>query len=151
MRFIIFCLINISAYADIVTMDDGKCYERKGSMSYIVPCPQEETVKQKPKADKKENCIFKIGKYSIQYLESKSKNDNNVSCDDSLQYIKTMHLVYDKSLSTNKTKIGDLVVKKGLSECNIQLYYGDFLTIGLMSGDRLSCDDFMIYHSRAGK
>jgi hypothetical protein len=150
MRFIIFLPIVIAAYAEIVTMDDGKCYERKGSINYIVPCPAaKQTADPKPPTAKKEGCTFKIGEYNIEYL--KSKNGSKLSCDDSLKYIKTMHLGYDKSLSTNKTGIGNLVVRRGLSECTIQLYSGNFLTIGLMSGDRYTCDDFMVFHSQAGK
>lgn len=154
MRFIAFLLIGLLAYADNIIMEDGKCYEQKGKINYIVPCPKKtSTPSGKPEShsEKKEGCLFKLGQYNVEFINSKSKKTKTVSCDDSLMYIKSMHLGYDKSLSAHKIKIGDLVVSKGLSECAIGLYHGDFLTIGFMSGDRLLCDDFMVYHAQAGK
>ena len=152
LKYTLFFLISLFIYAEIVTMEDGSCYERKGNMNYIVPCVTKktpETPESVPSVEKNEKCLFRIGEYEVQYLKFQSKSDNTVSCGDSRHYIDTMSLGYDKSLKTNKIKIGDLVVKKGLSKCVVELYHGDFMTIGLMSGDRLMCDNFMVYHSTA--
>ena len=153
MKFSLFLVISLFVYAEIVTMNDGSCYERKGKMNYIVPCPKKKTPEisdPMPSVEKNEKCLFKIGEYEVQYLKPQSQEDNTISCSDSRHYIDTMSLGYDTSLKTNKTKIGDLVVKKGLSKCAVELYHGDFMTIGLMSGDRLMCDNFMVYHSTIG-
>ena len=153
LKFSLFFFISIFVYAEIVTMEDGTCYERKGKMNYIVPCVKEktpETPDPMPSVKKNKKCLFRIGEYEVQYLEPQSKSDNTISCSDSRHYIDTMNLGYDKSLKTNKIKIGDLIVKSGLSKCAVELYHGDFMTIGLMSGDRLMCDNFMVYHSTIG-
>ncbi len=139
-------------------MDDGSCYERRGNMNYIVPCAKKKSSEVPGQissdavssAEKNKKCLFRTGEYEVQYLKPQSKSDDTISCSDSRHYIDTMSLGYDKSLKTNKVKIGDLVVKKGLSRCAVELYHGDFMTIGLMSGDRLMCDNFMVYHSTIG-
>lgn len=153
LKYSLFFLISLFIYAEIVVMEDGSCYERKGNMNFIVPCATKktpETPESVSSVDKNEKCFFRIGEYEVQYLKPQSKNDNVISCSDSRHYIDTMNLGYDTSLKTNKTKIGDVVVRKGLSKCAVELYHGDFMTIGLMSGDRLMCDNFMIYHSTIG-
>ncbi len=35
MKYSLFLFIGIVAYAEIVTMDDGTCYERRGNMNYV--------------------------------------------------------------------------------------------------------------------
>ncbi len=152
--------------AEIIKMEDGSCYERQGNINYITPCPRKKNpnlkeVKQPTEAgelkvdgqaiEKSNKCLFKIGEFSTEFLELKANADNRISCDDSREYINTMSLGYDASLKYNKVKIGDLVVKKGLFKCRVGLYYGDFMTIGLMYGDRLMCDDFMVYHTRSNR
>ena len=158
MKFSLFFLISLFVYAEIVTMEDGTCYERRGNMNYVAPCekkknsktPDEVSFDPASPVEKNKNCLFKIGEYKVQYLKPQSQNNDIISCSDSRHYIDTMNLGYDKSLKTNKTKIGDVVVRKGLSKCTVELYYGDFMTIGLMSGDRLMCDNFMVYHLTIG-
>ena len=157
MKYSLFFLISLLAYAEIVTMDDGICYERRGKMNYVTPCAKKKTFNAPghsssgalPSVEKNEKCLFRIGEYEVQYLGIQSQSGNVISCNDSRHYIDTMNLGYDKSLKTNKIKIGDVVVRKGLSKCAVELYHGDFMTIGLMSGDRLMCDNFMVYHSTA--
>ena len=139
-------------------MEDGTCYERRGNMNYVAPCKQKKSPKTSDETsqnslssvEQDKKCFFKIGEYKVQYLKPQSENDDVISCSDSRQYIDTMSLGYDKSLKTNKTKIGDVVVRKGLSKCTVELYHGDFMTIGLMSGNRLMSDNFMVYHSTTG-
>lgn len=154
MKYTLFLFASLFLYAEIVTMEDGTCYERKGKMNYIVPCVKKkapEPLASVPSVEKNGKCLFRIGGYEVQYLQpQKTKSDHKISCIDSRHYIDTMSPGYDKSLKANKTKIGDLVVKKGLLKCAIELYHGDFMTIGLMSGDRLMCDNFMVYHSTIG-
>ncbi|MEA3491211.1 MAG: hypothetical protein U9R27_04855 [Campylobacterota bacterium] len=163
MKYIILLLISISAYAEILTMEDGKCYERKGSMNYIVPCekkipsrhkytekrPTDEKYRdqQSTEEKKEEECILKIAGYTLKFIDDNSAVEDKILCDDSIQYIKTMFLGYDKSLCNNKKKIGKVIARKGFSQCSIELYADNFVTIGLMSGDRHTCDDFMISHS----
>jgi hypothetical protein len=134
-------------------MEDGKCYEQKGKIYYVVPCAKPKNLVEETGesvAAKKDKCLFKLGKYSVKYQKPQIENENIISCEDSLHYIETMTLGYDRSLKTNKIKIGDLIVKSGLSTCKVVLYYGDFMTVGLMSGDRLMCDNFMVYHATSG-
>ncbi len=158
MKFSLFLFISLFAYAEIVTMEDGTCYERRGNMNYVAPCvkaktpgtPGQASSEPASSVEKNKKCLFKIGEYEVQYLKPQSQNDDTISCSDSRHYVDTMNLGYDKSLKTNKIKIGDVVVRKGLSKCTVELYHGDFMTIGLMSGDRLMCDNFMVYHSTIG-
>ena len=161
MKFLIIVLLGSLLQADIVKMEDGNCYERKGKISYIAPCP---TIKKKSSETKQAEqsqrlggtsegsgkCFLKIEGYSVEFVKPKVGNANTISCGDSQEYFNAMSLGYDKSLKKNKVKIGDIVVKKGLSKCFVELYYGDFMTIGFMSGDRFMCDDFMVYHSMYG-
>ncbi len=159
MKYSLFLFISLFVYAEIVTMEDGTCYERRGNMNYVAPCVKAKTPKSPEgvssdpasSVEKNKKCLFKIGEYEVQYLKPQSQNDDTISCSDSRHYVDTMNLGYDKSLKTNKIKIGDVVVRKGLSKCTVELYHGDFMTIGLMSGDRLMCDNFMVYHSTIGK
>ena len=158
MRYSLFFLISIAVYAEIVTMEDGTCYERRGNMNYVAPCKKAKTPEtpgqassdSTSSAEKNKKCLFKIGEYEVQYLKPKLQNNETISCSDARYYIDTMNLGYDKSLKTNKSKIGDIVIRKRLSKCAVELYHGDFMTIGLMSGDRLMCDNFMVYHSTIG-
>ena len=157
MRYIIILLFCTGLYAEIVKMDDGSCYERKGKLNYITPCPSKKPPKETKTAQGNhtgqsagvdQKCLFKIGDYSAEYLKSKTADGEAVSCGDSREYIDAMSLGYDASLKKNKLKIGDVIVKKGLAKCKVELYYGDYMTIGFMSGDRLMCDDFMVHHGR---
>ena len=164
MKIIFFLFLSLSVYGEIVTGEDGKCYEKDGKMYYIVPCSEKKiaenntnTTDSKHSATngtKKEKCVYRLGEYRIAYHGLPADNEYAISCEDSLSYIKTMALGYEKQLKINKVGIGNLSVKKGLSKCDIALYYGDFITVGLMSGDRLMCDNFMVYQSslnRAGR
>ncbi|HHD72947.1 MAG TPA: hypothetical protein ENL02_03450 [Epsilonproteobacteria bacterium] len=156
MKAIILVCLSLMSFvsAERVMMEDGKCYEQKGKIYYIIPCAKESSPAEEPGESaiaKKEKCLFTLGKYSVKYQKPQEENEDIISCADSLHYIETMILGYDKSLKTNKIKIGDLVVKSGLSKCEVELYYGDFITVGLMSGDRLMCDNFMVYHSTSGR
>lgn len=89
MKFIIlvFLLISLSAYAEITTAEDGKCYERKGSMNYIVPCKKETITNPKSETDKtykkedRDNCTFKIGKYTLTFLNDNSEIKNEIDLD----------------------------------------------------------------------
>ncbi|SFV63990.1 hypothetical protein MNB_SV-6-250 [hydrothermal vent metagenome] len=163
MKIVIFLLISILSYGKIINID-GQCFEQKGNMNLVVPCPSEGKVtieqKQLPQENTNENsshtddsskCLFTIGKYSLEYKNSDAADGEGLSCDGSLEYIKSMFLGYEKSLSINKKKIGDIVVKKGFSKCNVELFYGDYISIGIMSGDRNMCNDFMADQSRAKK
>jgi len=155
LKAIIFLCLSLLTFvsAETVTMEDGKCYEQKGKIYYVVPCTKQKSPAEEPEESavtKKEKCLFKLGKYSVKYQKPQEENENIISCEDSLHYIETMILGYDKTLKINKIKIGNLIVKSGLSKCEVELYYGDFITVGLMSGDRLMCDNFMIYHSTSG-
>jgi hypothetical protein len=147
MKFLLFLVIVVSVNAKIVKMDDGSCYEREGKMNYIVPCP----TKKKPEVRQEDSgaagiagsgdCRFRIGTYEMRYIPP--KKGEGVSCIDAQEYIDRVNLNYDKTLKKRKKNIGTLIAKRALSKCRIDLYYGDFLTIGLMSGDRLMCDDLM--------
>jgi len=165
MKIIIILLLNISIYAQVV-MDNGQCFERKGNMNYIVPCRKQNISDMKPTVDTNSNQIIKttqenkkesnrchmmMGLYSIEYKNSLTDTQNILSCSDSMEYIKSMFLGYEKSLSQSKKKIGEVVVKRGFSTCNIELYYGEYISIGLMSGDENMCNDFMAYHSSIRK
>ncbi len=154
MKIIFFLFLSLSVYGEIVTGEDGKCYEQDGKMYYIVPCNEKKTAESATDSGdsatneiKKEKCVYRLGEYRVVYHGLPAGNENVISCEDSLSYIKTMVLGYDKQLKINKVGIGNLSVKKGLSKCDIALYYGDFITVGLMSGDRLMCDNFMVYQS----
>lgn len=167
MKITIFLLLHLSLYAEIV-MDNGQCFEKKGNMNYIVPCKkqtvtpdvispstamntQNDIPKEIVSQTKKNGCQFKIGRYAIEYTHTIENSRENIACDDTLQYIKSMFLGYEKTLSINKKKLGDLIVKRGFSSCNIELYFGDYISIGLMSGDKNMCNDFMVYHSNIKK
>jgi hypothetical protein len=89
--------------------------------------------------------VFRLGEFEITYL--KPKKGDGVSCVDAQHYIPRLNLGYAPSLKPNKKTIGRLVVKRALSTCKVEIYYGDFITVGLMSGDRLMCDDLMAYFS----
>jgi len=162
MKNMIFLLISILSYGKIINVD-GQCFEQKGHMNFVVPCPKEESVTMEPQhkaqgGAKSSNsdiqnsgCIFTIGKYSVEYKNNDAVDGEGLSCDGSLEYIKSMFLGYEKSLSINKKKIGDIVVRKGFSKCNIELFYGDYISIGIMRGDTNMCNDFMADHARAKK
>ena len=147
MKYYLILIFMVFTNAEIVKMDDGNCYEKKGKMNFIVPCPVEK--KQQPKNDtggmqpnqNSGKCTFRVGTYEIEYV--KPEKGEGVSCVDAQNYIHSVNLNYDKSLKKNKKNIGKLIVKRALSKCNVDIYYGDFITIGLMSGDRLMCDDLM--------
>ena len=149
--FLILC-ISLFALADIIEMEDGTCYEQKGKMNYIVPCPSKKSpeaaqqAQEMQTAEPKEGgkCLFRMGEYQIHYLKPERDPDSGVSCIDAQQYVGRINLGYDKSLKINKKYIGKLIVRRALSTCNVEIYYGDFITIGLMSGDRLMCDSFMV-------
>lgn len=152
--------LTLGIQAEIVKMEDGSCYERQGKINYVTPCPRKKNpnlkeivqpAKEAQTAVENNNCLFKIGEFSVKFLELEKEANNRVSCGDSREYINMMSLGYDVSLKNNKVKIGDLVIKKGLSRCQVGLYYGDFMSIGLMYGDRLMCDDFMVYHTRINR
>ncbi len=154
MKTILFLLSAIVANAEIIKMDDGTCYERKGKMNYIVPCPSKKPAKsdtaetaQAPDGE----CVFRVGEYEMRYIEPRPEEGEGVSCIDAQHYIDRVNLGYDKSLKINKKKIGRLIARRALSKCNVELYYGDFLTVGIMSGDRLMCDDLMAYFSVIGR
>ncbi len=156
--------LGLGLNAEIIKMEDGTCYERQGKINYITPCPRKknpnlkkveepigvgQAIENGQERGKSKKCLFKIGEFSTEFLELKAEAENRISCDGSREYIDMMSLGYDTSLKNNKVKIGDLIVKKGLFRCRVGLYYGDFMTIGYMSGDRLMCDDFMVYHTRS--
>ena len=158
-KFFLFLFLSSLLPAEITKMEDGHCYESKGKMRYIAPCPRVEKKISDPEQMKRSEttgeasgeggkCLLKIEGYGAEFV--KTKVTRSVSCSDAQEYFDTMSLGYDKSLKNNKIKIGEIIVKKRLSKCVIALYYGDFMTIGLMAGDRLMCDDFMIYHSMLG-
>lgn len=92
-----------------------------------------------------------MGLYAIEYKKISKDSAVAIDCDDSLVYVKGMFLGYEKSLSTNKQKLGDLRIKRGFSTCDVELYYGDYISIGVMSGDESMCNDFMVYHSSIKK
>ena len=149
--FLLIC-ISLFATADIVEMEDGTCYEKKGKMHYIVPCPtakrpengQKSQEVQPEGLQKREKCIFRIGEYQLHYIRPEQDPDSGVSCIDAQHFIGKINPGYDKSLKQNKKYIGKLIVRRALSTCRVEIYYGDFITIGLMSGDRLMCDSFMV-------
>ncbi len=158
MKIIIFLLLHLSLYAEIV-MDNGQCFERKGNMNYIVPCPSKRDVVQKRQqrsvASIEQNsvmqdnpCITTLGKYTIEYKSQPIKSATEISCVDAKEYIHSMFLGYEKSLTIGKQKIGELMVKRGFSHCNITLYYGEYITVGIMDGDKNMCNDFMAFHAQ---
>jgi len=138
--------------ADIVKMEDGTCYEQKGKMHYIVPCPSKKSHEptEEPQGahavnpEEGNQCVFRMGEYQIRYVKPERDPESGVSCIDAQQYIGRINLGYDTSLKVNKKNIGKLIVKRALSTCNVVIYYGDFITVGLMSGDRLMCDNLMV-------
>ena len=144
--------ISLFATADIVKMEDGRCYEQKGKMHYIVPCPtvksheagQESQKVQVSGPQKGEACVFRMGEYQLRYIRPKQNPEGGVSCIDAEHFIGKINPGYDTSLKINKKYIGKFIVKRALSTCKVEIYYGDFITIGLMSGDRLMCDSFMV-------
>ena len=152
MKYFLFVFITLFAFADIVEMEDGTCYEQRGKMNYIAPCPskkppepaQESQSDQTVEPQQKGKCLFRLGEYQVQYLKPSKTESGGVSCVDAQQYIDRINLGYDSSLKKNKKYIGKMIVKRALAQCNVEIYYGDFITIGLMSGDRLMCDDFMV-------
>ena len=165
MKIIMILLLNISIYAQVV-MENGECFERKGNMNYIVPCKQQNISDMKPTIDIDSNqnirtahdnngesgrCHMTMGPYSIEYKNSSKDTKNLLSCSDSMEYVKDMFLGYEKSLSQSKKRIGEVIVKRGFSTCNIELYYGEYIAIGLMSGDENMCNDFMSYHTSIKK
>ncbi len=155
MKYFLFLCISLFAFAEIVEMDDGTCYEQKGKMLYVAPCPShkraEAAVESQPQPEQessvpepKGECFFRLGEYQVKYLKPSNGQGEGVSCIDAQHYIDRINLGYDSSLKKNKKYIGKMIIKRALSQCNVEIYYGDFITIGLMSGDRLMCDDFMV-------
>jgi len=159
-KIMIFLLLIVPLFAEVVKMDDGKCYEKKGKIFYIAPCPKIEEKTENtmtasaadnvPKESEEEMCRFTVGPYRLVYAEYPLKKKMDISCDDALQNIKAMVLGYDESLRKRKSKIADLTIRNGVSKCRIGLFYGEYLMVGIMSGDKPLCNDFMVYHSRVG-
>jgi len=153
LKYFLFIFITLFAFADIVELEDGTCYEQRGKMNYIAPCPSKKPPEpvqesQPYQADvepqQKGECLFRLGEFQVQYLKPRKGEGEGVSCVDAQHYIDRINLGYDTSLKKNKKYIGKMIVKRALAHCNVEIYYGDFITIGLMSGDRLMCDDFMV-------
>lgn len=158
MKIIIFLLLHLSLYAEIV-MDNGQCFDRKGNMNYIVPCPSKANLAKQREQQSVENkepntltqsnpCITPLGRYNIEYKSTPLNDATEISCIHAKEYINSMFLGYTKSLSNSKQKIGELMVKRGFSHCRIELYYGEYITVGIMHGDKNMCNDFMAFHAQ---
>ena len=152
LKIILLLSLSFFAFADIVKLEDGSCYEQRGKMNFVVPCPskrspepeQRRSTQRQIEEQESGRCLFRLGMYQVEYLKPEGGRAEGVSCIDAQHYIDRINLGYDPSLKKNKKNIGKLIVKRALSHCRVEIYYGDFITIGLMSGDRLMCDDFMV-------
>ncbi len=145
MRYLLL-LIALVLQAETIKMEDGQCYEKVGKMHYVTPCPKESEAHTEERS-----CVYTLGEYRLEYLKPTSSAKKALDCDALLENIKSMHLVYETSLITDKVKIAAIQVKYQESLCKVELYSGDFIYVGLMSGDQLVCNGFMEYHSRLAK
>jgi len=154
MRYLLFVLAFGVLRAEIVKMEDGQCYEQHGKMHYVTPCPKEKRSDQKQQSAQSEEdnaCRYSLGEYQIKQVSSSASQEGQSGCDRLLEHIKSMHLVYETSLITDKEKIATMQVRFKESLCKVELYSGDFIYVGLMSGDQLVCNGFMEYHSQLAK